>query len=326
MVGLIMEALINYYELDVAEGNIPDARIPLEIKKVLDWWIATQYIPSRHTLSYQPYDVPVDPTLVGGTHSDTTSLNDLVSPAYAWYWSKTGDNKYLTEGDDLFNHVFDDASFYNPSGLVGGGWTWSVKEFNQIYKWSFDYVRWRTGQNPDGSSPAVGTVQAAANPCDNGSNPCVAPWTDYTTPVQFGWVPGGGSPSIWGPINARVTATTATFLLNIFKPNVTMTVYYGTAAPGVCNLNNPQPPNCMQPFPNFGFQAMLSANYPHRSTTTTGTQNQTAVSQGVLNVYDTTVTITGLRPNTTYHWRPLTTDASGNMAAYHDQTFITKSN
>ena len=80
----------------------------------------------------------------------------------------------------------------------------------------------------------------------------------------------------------------------------------------------------MQPSPNFGFQAMLSANYRYRSTTTRVTQDQTAVSQGVLNVYDATVTLTGLTPNTTYHWRPLTTDASGNMAAYHDQTFTTR--
>ena len=79
----------------------------------------------------------------------------------------------------------------------------------------------------------------------------------------------------------------------------------------------------MQPFPNFGFQAMLSANYPYRPAATRVVQNQTAVSQGVANVYDATVTITGLAPNTTYHCRTLTTDALGNMAAYHDQTFTT---
>ncbi len=161
-IGLVLEALINYYELDVAEGNTPDARIPLEIKKVLDWWSSTQYIASRHTLAYQPYDVPVDPTLVGGALYEATELNDLVAPAYAWYWSKTGNDTYLAEGDDLFNHVFDSAMFYNPSGLLGNGWTWSVKEFNQVYKWSFDYVRWRTGQNPDGSSPAIETVQTVS--------------------------------------------------------------------------------------------------------------------------------------------------------------------
>src|SRR5664280_349042 len=89
--------------------------------------------------------------------------------------------------------------------------------------------------------PAVGTVQAAANPCDNGSNPCVAPWTDYTTPVQYLWWFGyGNNPPTMNTVlaNPSVTATTATFWLNTFKPNVTLTVYYGTAAPGACNLNN----------------------------------------------------------------------------------------
>ena len=60
LLGATIEALIDYYELDLAEGNVPDARIPLEIKKVLDWWEATQYIPSTHTLAYQPYDLPVE--------------------------------------------------------------------------------------------------------------------------------------------------------------------------------------------------------------------------------------------------------------------------
>ena len=48
MIGLAMEALITYYELDLAEGNTPDARIPLEIKKTLDWLEATQYIAQTH--------------------------------------------------------------------------------------------------------------------------------------------------------------------------------------------------------------------------------------------------------------------------------------
>ena len=325
LLGTVMEALITYYELDVAKGKVPDARIPLEIKKALDWLEATQYISSTHVFAYQVYDLPKDPNLVAGAMYDATTLNDLVAPAFAWYWSKTNNTTYRTEGDDLFNHTFDDAG--HSGGLIGGGWTWSVKEFNQIYKWSFDYVRWRTGQNPDGSSPAVETVLAEANPCDNGSHPCVAPWTDYTTPVQYLWWPGsGGQLPIVYPMtvpNPTVTATTATFWFNTFKPHTTMTVYYGTATPGSCNLNNPEPPNCMQPFPNFGFQQMLSANYAHHSPPVPGTQDVTAVAQGVTNVYDVAVTVTGLAPNTTYHWRPLTVDGSGNMAAFHDQTFTT---
>ncbi len=327
-VGLAMEALINYYELDLAEGNTPDARIPLEIKKTLDWWSSTQYIPATHSLAYGAYDVPENPYLVPGTLFDSPELNDLVATAYAWYWSKTNNTTYLNEGDDLFLHVFDTGG----GGAGGdGGWTWSVKEFNQVYKWSFDYVRWRSGQNPDGSQPAIDTVLAAANPCENQSDPCSAPWTDYTTPVQFAWTAASGDnvatidPNL-GDSNNTVTTTdtTATIYLNVFKPNTTMTVYYGTAAPGFCNSNDPQPPNCMQPFPNFGFLAMLTANYNNVSQPGTEVQDPVALSQGIPNIYDETVTITGLTPGTQYHWRPLCVDSLGNMASYNDQTFTTQ--
>jgi hypothetical protein len=317
LVGLAMEALITYYELDLAEGNAPDARIPLEIKKVLDWWEATQYIPSTHTLAYGAYDVPKNPALVTGTLYQATELNDLVATAYAWYWYKTNNTAYLNEGDDLFSNVWDSAG----GQTIGGdsGWTYSVKEYNQIYKWSFDYVRWRSGKNADGTSPPVETVLRDANIYGGA-------WTDYTTPVQFEWVAGdnGNQPAITPVITPPVvSATTATFWLNVFKPNTTLTVYYGTAAPGTCNISDPQPPNCMQPYPNFGFLQMLNANYASQSETTTDFLDQVALVQGIPNIYNATVTITGLTPNTKYHARSLTTDSLGNMAAYNDVVFIT---
>jgi hypothetical protein len=120
-----------------------------------------------------------------------------------------------------------------------------------------------------------------------------------------------------------VSATTATVWLSVFKPNTTLTVYYGTAAPPTCNINNPQPPYCMQLFPNFGFLQMLAASYSNQSQTTVDFPDPRARSLGIENIYDATVTLTGLTANTTYHFRPLTTDASGNMASYHDQTFTT---
>ena len=319
MVGLAMEALITDYELDLAEGNTPDPRIPLEIKKTLDWLQATQYIPATYTLAYGAYDIPKNPNLVAGTLFDATELNDLVATAYAWYWSKTGDNTYLTEGDTLFSHVWDSAGGQNGGG--DGGWTWSVKEYNQVYKWSFDYVRWRSGQNPDGTSPAIETVLPAANPF-------TGPWPDYSTPVQFTWLANNGNdvPGVEPNVgNVNVSDTTATIFLNVFKPNTMMTVYYGTEAPTLCNPTNQQLPYCMQAYPNFGFLAMLQASYDNQSQTVVSVQDQGALNQGITNIYDESVTITGLTPNTMYHWRPLTTDASGNQAAYQDQTFTTLS-
>ncbi len=326
LLGAALEALIDYYELDLAEGNTPDARIPLEIRKTLDWLEATQYIPSTHTFAYQPYDVPWNAQLVPGLFG-ATELNNLVAPAYAWYWYKTNNATYLQEGDDLFNHVFDSAG--GTGSPVGNGWTWSAKEFNQVYKWSFDYVRWRSGQNPGGTQPPIPSVLAAANPCGNNSNPCNAPWTDYTTPITFSWWPGNGSspPTIYAnTINPpSVTATTATFFFNAFKPNTTAVIYYGTTAPVICDVYNPQPPQCMQPFPNFGFQAMLNQSYTNQSVPVVDVQDQTAVGLGIYNIYDFSMSLTGLQPNTTYHWRPLTTDSLGNTAAFHDQTFTTAS-
>ena len=324
MLGLAMEALITYYQLDLAEGNTPDARIPLEIKKTLDWLEATQYIHATHTFAYGAYEYPENPGLVAGTLFDATELNDLVSPAWAWYWYNTNNTTYMTQGDDLFLHVWDSAN--NQTSAGGTGWTYSVKEFNQVYKWSFDYVRWRSGQNPDQSMPPVETVLPAANPCDNQTSPCNAPWTDYTTPVQFEWLAaaGGNQASVTPVLTPpQVSSTTANFFLNVFKPNTTMQVWYGTTNPPACNPQDPQSPYCMQPFPNFGFLTMLQADYTNSSQPVNCNQDQTAVSQGIQNIYDCIATITGLTPNTTYFWQTLTTDSSGNMAVYNSSAFTT---
>jgi hypothetical protein len=273
-------------------------------------------------LAYGAYDVPPrSPQLVPGTLYEASELNDLVATAYAWYWYKTGNNTYLSEGDDLFSNVWHSAGGQTLGG--NGGWTWSVKEYNQVYKWSFDYVRWRSGANPDGTQPPVETVLASQNPYSG-------PLTDYTTPVQFTWTAAQNGqvahidPNLSdSPNTVTVSATTATIYLNVFKPNTTMQVWYGTATPPNCNSEDPAPPYCMQPFPNFGFLQMLNASYPNQSTITTAVPDQLALSQGIPNIYDETVTITGLTPNTTYHWRPLTTDSLGNMAAFTDESFTT---
>ena len=54
----------------------------------------------------------------------------------------------------------------------------------------------------------------------------------------------------------------------------------------------------------------------------TNTTNQFD-SIGSPNIYNYTVTITNLTPNTKYHWPPLLTDKAGNTAAYIFQTFTT---
>lgn len=135
--GLAMEALIDYWQLT------EDPRVPYVVKRTLDTIWSSDYDLENHMVLYSAF--PDGPFC--GTHTEwffdlptgcnnppetTRVLNNLISPAFAWYWRLTGDNTYLAEGDDLFAHTLD------------GGAPATGKQFSQIYRWSFDYVFWRS--------------------------------------------------------------------------------------------------------------------------------------------------------------------------------------
>jgi hypothetical protein len=118
--GLLAEALIHYYELT------GDLRVPPAIKSMLDWLWENAYSSEKHAFAYHPIRVP--PSYV---HEQS----HLIIAAYAWYWQLTGDPIYRQRGDELFAHALD----VYPD--------WSGKIFNQNFRWSFDYVRWRSGRS-----------------------------------------------------------------------------------------------------------------------------------------------------------------------------------
>ncbi|MDQ2710938.1 MAG: hypothetical protein M3Y72_06095 [Acidobacteriota bacterium] len=122
--GLAAEALIEYYEL------VRDPRVPPAIKLMLDGdWAA--YDPKSHQLVYNPD--PPGPTCSEGCRKYFPDLTNLIDPAYAWYWRYSGDDLYRQRGDEMFgNAMLTDISY-------------SGKIFSQNYRWSFDYVRWRSG-------------------------------------------------------------------------------------------------------------------------------------------------------------------------------------
>ena len=115
--GLMAEALIEYYEFS------HDLRIPGAIKQMLDWLWLNAWDPAAQGLAYSTLDVP--PTYEPG-------LNNLIAPAYAWYWALTGDSASLQRGDQMF------------AAAMAQDFSYSGKVFNQNYRWTFDYVRWRT--------------------------------------------------------------------------------------------------------------------------------------------------------------------------------------
>ena len=148
--GLAAEALISYYELT------GDPRIPGAIRRMLDWmW---DYGWDHHTKS-----LVYDPDTIPRTYA--TDLVNLVAPAFAWYYSVTGDDVYRRRGDELFQRALDNDV------------TYSGKNFNQNFRWSYAYVNWRRSTVPVGVTlperasagvPLEGEVligQPAVGPC-----------------------------------------------------------------------------------------------------------------------------------------------------------------
>jgi len=117
MFGLTCEALIDYYH-QVEQ----DPRILTAIKLGLDACWERAWVEADEAFWYRA-DNPV---------KGTGTLNPLIAPAYAWVYLQTGDTLYRDRGDQIF------------AGGVRGAWLEGGKQFSQSYRWSFDYVKWRS--------------------------------------------------------------------------------------------------------------------------------------------------------------------------------------
>jgi hypothetical protein len=126
--GLAAEALIDYYTLT---GN---PSVPPAIKLMLDGDWAKAYNQTTHQLAYNPD--PTGPTCNTGCQSYVPDITNLLDPAYAWYWSYSQNDTYRQEADIMFGHALDTDIGYDG------------KIFSQNYRWTFDFVQWRTGISP----------------------------------------------------------------------------------------------------------------------------------------------------------------------------------
>ncbi len=113
MGGLTMEALTEYY------AETRDPRVPVVIRAFLDeLW--TRWDSEAKAFPLRTYE---DKCCAPG-------LNQLISPAYAWYYAQSGDESYREKADAIFT-----------GGMAG--WLGRGKHFNQNHRWVFDYLRWR---------------------------------------------------------------------------------------------------------------------------------------------------------------------------------------
>lgn len=142
--ALAAEALISYYELTT------DDRVPYILKCVADKMIS-EYDNATHVLPYSSY--PDGPycnltrkwfafTIIGNDCNDADAsrevnrvLNNLISPFLAWLWMYSGDSTYQEFGDELWSYG---VQFFDANPPSQG------KIFSQNYRWSFDYITWRS--------------------------------------------------------------------------------------------------------------------------------------------------------------------------------------
>ncbi len=203
MIGLGMDALIHWYELNLAEGH-PDYRVLPVIKEALDGLWRNSWLPKQNMFLYAPYVLPRNYGI------GYTALNNLVSEAYAWYWVQTGDAVERDRGDLLFQHAFDDPD----------GYSWSGKQFSQEFEFSFDFVRYREGLTTSS------VIEA--------NNPYTGPYADTAPPISE---KVNCDPNYFPGCKAgTIGSTTATIFWTTYKPATTQLIYgktdsYGQTSP-----------------------------------------------------------------------------------------------
>jgi hypothetical protein len=221
MVGLGMETLIHWYELNLTEGH-PDYRVLPVIKEALDGLWRDNWMPQQKVLNYNRFLLPPNPSPA------FKALNNLVSVGYAWYWMQTGDNAQRDRGDLLFEHALDDPDSYS----------WSGKQFSQLYEFSFDFVRYRQGLTTSTVVPE--------------NNPFTGPYADTDPPISE---KVNCDPNYFKGCKAgTIGSTTATIFWNTYKPATTQLIYGKSTSYGqtseldkamvlshVVNLTNLQP-------------------------------------------------------------------------------------
>ncbi len=121
MFALTAQALISY---DAQIGG--NAQILPALENGANWIWDHTWQPASQAFMYTDHNVP------SGDTSPAPDLNLLIAPVYAWLWHQTGNPIYRDRADQIF------------AGGIVGAWLVNGKQFNQNYRWSFDYIKWRS--------------------------------------------------------------------------------------------------------------------------------------------------------------------------------------
>src|SRR5437762_2536780 len=152
MVGLTSEALIMWFD------KTGDTRVLPAIRQAMDWLWANAWVAGDQSFWYENW-VPT-PATPFPAQPGAPDLNLLIAPAFAWIYKQTGDTTYRDRGDQVFAGGLLNA-------FLGNG-----KQFDQNYKWSFEYVRLRSVT--DTTAPVVAVTAPVSGATVSGSSVSVS--------------------------------------------------------------------------------------------------------------------------------------------------------
>lgn len=154
MFGLTAQALIEFYEWEVANNRDPNAywpkthwpTIPAAIADFSDWMYTTAVVRDGPDAGQRMWAANFENSGYGGFRymdrnntsisaegsSVTPDLNALIAPVYAWVYKQTGSKAHRAMGDEVF-----------AGGVHFSAASWGGKMFNQSYRWSIRFVQWR---------------------------------------------------------------------------------------------------------------------------------------------------------------------------------------
>jgi hypothetical protein len=282
--GLLMEALIDQCELDKELLRGCDPRIPLEIGKTLYALFNNFFYSDIGTTPYNFLDIPMSHVWNDPNSTDVwANLNNLISPAAAWYWAQTSDETIRGYGDAMFASTRNDTS----------NLTWAPKQFNQVYKWSFDFVRYRSGPEPKA------TFLPSQNPFEGPLPPTELPliFSEYACGIDY--EAKCQNPTLPAPM---VNGNTVTLTWDTIEP-ATTEVYYEIGPP----------PSC--PYEQGHYRSSESICLQQYG------QSYSADPQGVRHH---SAVLTGLQPGTLYHYRLNSRHGLGSGVMTADSTFTTQ--
>ena len=162
MASLTSEALIMWHK------KTGDARVLPIVRTAMDWIWDNMWLTADQCFKY------TDRSTSTGGMEPAPDLNLLVAPVFAWLYVQTGDAKYQIRGDAIFAGGVRKGTQYLALG----------KQFNQNYRWSFDYVYWRSQQNSPMYALLPGSTTTTAGISSGSSSATFSPSTSTTSSGQ----------------------------------------------------------------------------------------------------------------------------------------------